>query len=135
MGLEADDCRGHLSIVNSMSYSRNEFELIRVLLSCWKQSSDIGYTTVIKGWTCSATGRLWCLYDTQPVLRSPKCGKKLSLTALNHQQQPKLLIQGRQGPSFRAHTFCTHRYIHENLMIFKGFFVYLFSLVIFACSK
>ncbi len=59
IGLRSGDCGGHLSKVNSLSCSRNQSEMIWALwhgaLSCWKYSSEDGYTVVIKGWTWSAT--------------------------------------------------------------------------------
>ncbi len=59
IGLRSGDCGGHLSKVNSMSCSRNQSEMIWALwhgaLSCWKYSSEDGYTVVIKGWTWSTT--------------------------------------------------------------------------------
>jgi len=40
IGLRSGDCGGHFSTVNSLSGSRNQFEIIRALwhgaLSCWK---------------------------------------------------------------------------------------------------
>ncbi len=50
---------GKVATIMSPSCSRNQSEMIWALwhgaLSCWKWSSEDGYTVVIKGWTWSAT--------------------------------------------------------------------------------
>ncbi len=48
IGLRSGDCGGNLSKVNSLSCSKNQSEMIWALwhgaLSCWKYSSEDGYT-------------------------------------------------------------------------------------------
>ncbi len=67
---------GHLNKVNSLSCSRNQFEMIWDLwpaaLSCWKLPSQYGYTVVIKRWTWSAK----ILNDTTVVFKWCPIGTK-----------------------------------------------------------
>ncbi len=48
------------------------------------------------------SGRLWCLNDTQLVLKGPKCAKKISPTPLHPHHQPEPLRQGRMDPCFHV---------------------------------
>ncbi len=63
-GLRSGDCGGHLSSVNSLSCSRNQFEMIWALwrgtFSCWKQPLEDVYAVVIKGLGQQQhSGQLW----------------------------------------------------------------------------
>jgi len=80
IGWRSGDCGGHFSTVNSLSCSRNQFEMIRDLwhgaLCCWKD----GYMVAIKGWTWSETMlRLAVAFKQCPDgTKGLKCAKKTS---------------------------------------------------------
>lgn len=98
-------CGGRWTTVDSLSCSRNQFQMISplshvaLLLPCWKQPSEDGYTTIIKGW--AGLNRLWHTSVAQLVQRGPKCAEKITPTALHHyRHQPEAMIQGRTEPCF-----------------------------------
>ncbi len=101
VGVRSGDCGGYSSIVNSLSCSRNQFEMIWALwhgaLSCWKWSERDGHGQQ------QYFSKSWHLNNAQQVLSGPKCAKKISPKPL-HQQQPEPLIQGRMDPCFHVVT-------------------------------
>lgn len=119
IGLIFDDCRDHLSKVNSWSCSRNQLDIIWALwhgvLSCQKHPSKMGtlWSEMDRHGHQQYPGPLWLLNYAQLVLKGSKCAKEISPTRLYH-HQPELLIKGRLHPCFHV-IYAKFRPYHVNV--------------------